>query len=145
MKKSEIKEGIKNIINSVKVVIENIEEIIEPYKNIKENLEEIQSIEEDNEIETCIDYDMVNSDTLRSCINNSGDIGFMQEQFDMLLADLENWQSEASESKSETIQEQYIDTIVEVRETLDVDSIESEEDLDNQLHDIISGLEEIEI
>ncbi|OSA95742.1 UNVERIFIED_ORG: hypothetical protein B2H93_04790 [Clostridium botulinum] len=145
MKKSEIKQGIKSIIDAVKIARENIEEYLQPYSDIKGRLDEIQSIEEENGIETGVDYEEIANDTLRSCITKSGDIQYVEEQFDILLSDLENWMEEVSERKSEQIQEQYIDVLTEIKDNFDIDSIECEEDLDSQLFDIINSLEDMEI
>lgn len=145
MKKSEIKDGIKSIINAINTARKNIEEYLQPYLDIKNHLDEIQSIEENNGIETGMDYETIAIDTLRSCIEQSRDIEEITEQFDYLNSDLENWQYEVSEDKSEQIQEKYIDVLTEIKDNFELDIIESVEDLDNQLYDMITGLEDIAI
>lgn len=145
MKKSEIKDGIKSIVNAIATARENIEEYIQPYKDIKEHLDAIQSIEEENSIDLGVDYEAMENDALRSCITESGDIQEIEEQYDYLLGDLENWADESSEKKSQQIQEEYIDIISEIKGNFEVDSIECEQDLDDQLFDMINALEEMEI
>jgi chromosome segregation ATPase len=143
MKKSEIKDGIKSIMDSINTAKENIEEYLQPYEEIKNHLDEIQSIEEENGIETGLDYEMVANDTLRSCIEQSGDIEDITNQFDYLISDLESWQSEVSENKSEKIQEDYIDIITEIKDNFELDSIECSEDLENQLCDMSQALNNV--
>lgn len=145
MRKSEIKQGVKSIMEAITTARENIDEYLQPYKDIKEHLETIQSIEEDNGLETGLDYETIEDDTLRSCISESGDIQDIENQFEMLMSDLENWQDESSEKKSEQIQEQYVDVLSEIKESFDIDSIECEEDIDDRLHDMINSLEDMEI
>ncbi|MBZ9693355.1 hypothetical protein [Clostridium sp. M14] len=145
MRKSEIKQGVKSIIEAIITARENVDEYLQPYKDIKEHLEAIQSIEEDNGLETGFDYEEIENDTLRSCISESGDIQDIENQFEMLMSDLENWQDESSEKKSEQIQEQYVDVLSEIKESFDIDSIECEEDVDDRLYDMINSLEDMEI
>ncbi|MBY6838762.1 hypothetical protein [Clostridium botulinum] len=145
MRKSEIKQGVKSIMEAITTARENIDEFLQPYKDIKEHLEAIQSIEEDNGLETGFDYEEIENDTLRSCISESGDIQDIENQFEMLMSDLENWQDESSEKKSEQIQEQYVDVLSEIKESFDIDSIECEEDVDDRLYDMINSLEDMEI
>jgi len=145
MKKSEIKQGIKLIIYAINTARKDIDERLKPYKDIKEHLDSIQTIAEDNGIDTSIDYESILDDTLRSCITENADIQYIDEQFDMLLADLENWQDESSEKKSQQIQEQYVDVLSEIKESIEIDNIECEQDLDDRLFDMIGNLEEMEI
>jgi hypothetical protein len=143
MNKKEIKQGIKSIIDAIKISVDNIEEYSQSYIDIKEHLDAIQQIEEENSVETGIDYETVLNDTLRSCIRESGDIQDIENQFDYLLADLDNWQSEVSDKKSEQIQELYIDILAEIKDSFEIDSIECVEDLQSQLDDMIDGLNDI--
>lgn len=145
MRKSDIKQGIKLIIEAINTAKDNIEEYLQPYVDIKEHLEAIQSIEEENGLEAVIDYETILDDILRNCINNSGDIQEIENQFEILMADLENWQDESSEKKSEQIQEQYVDVLSEIKESFGIDSIECEEDVRSRLYDMIGNLEEMEI
>lgn len=105
-------------------------------------------MKKENVIKTGLDYEIVVDDTLRSCINKSGDTEDIQNievQFSILFADLENWQEEVSENESEEIQRQYFDTLTDIKESFDIDSIESIEDLESQLLDMMKRLEDMEI
>lgn len=145
MKKSEIKDNIKSIVEVIKIARENMDKYLQQYKNIKEHLYAIQLIEEENGIDSGINYKTIEIETLVSFLSVNEDIQEIEEQFDRLLSDLENWQDESSENKAEQIQENYIDTLIEIKESFDIDSIECEEDLDNQLFDMINTLEDMEI
>lgn len=148
MEKSEIKNGIQLIIEAIKTARENMDVYLKPYKDIKEHLDIIQSIEKENGIETGLDYEIVADDTLRSCINKNGDnedIQNIEVQFSILLVDLGNWQEDLSDNESEQIQKQYVDILTDIQESFDVDNMESIEDLESQLLDMIKRLEDVEI
>lgn len=143
MKKSEIKDGIKLITSAINTARENMKEYLKPYEDIKEHLQAIQSIEEENCLDIGLDYESVAIDTLRSCITESADIQEVEEQLDYLISDLENWAEESSEKKAEQIQEDYIDVLSEIKDNFEIDSMDCDEDLDNQLFDLITALEEV--
>jgi hypothetical protein len=145
MKKSEIKQEIQSIIDAIKTARKNIDDCLIPYKKTKELLKGLIKIEEEYGIENGIDYETIEIDTIKSCIENSEDIQEVENQFDYLIADLENWRDESSERKGEQIQEDYIDVINEVKDNCEFDSVECEQDLDDRLFDTINALEEIEI
>lgn len=145
MRKSDIKKYIKSIIESMNNARENMDEYLQPYKDIKEHLEAIQNIEEENGIDLCVDYEAIENDALRSCITEGGDIQDMEDSYNSLLEDLENWADESSEKKSEQIQEDYIDVLSDIKEIFEIDCIECEDDLESMLSDMITQLEDMEI
>lgn len=109
------------------------------------DLEKIQEIQDENGVETGIDFESVSNNTLRSCIENSADIEDIFNQFDYLIADLDCWKDDSSEEKQEEINEKYIDVLNEIREIYELDSIEEEDDLINQLDEMINALDDMEI
>lgn len=145
MKKSEIQESINSIIDVLKTARDNIEEILEPYEDVKENLEEIQQIEFDYDIETGIDFEAALNDTIRSCVETSGDIEAMHDAFGEFYDKLSEWQETVGEEEYNKIEELYINPLADVKEIFDIDSIEEADDLDTQLFDMINALEEIEV
>lgn len=145
MKKSEIKEGIKLIQDSITRARKKAEEYLQPYEEIKKHFEAIEEIQDENGIDCGIDFESASIEILISCIDNNEDIVEISDQFDILINDLEDWCEEVSEEKSETIQEKYIDVLDEIKDDFDTDSIESEDDLDNKLSDMFNALNEIEV
>jgi lipid II:glycine glycyltransferase (peptidoglycan interpeptide bridge formation enzyme) len=145
MKKSEIKQGIQSIINVIKTARENIDDYLIPYKKTKELLNDLIKIEEEYGVDNGIDYETIEVDTLKRCIENSEEIQEIEIQFDYLITDLENWRDESSERKGEQIQEDYIDVINEIKDNCEFNSVECEQDLDDRLFDTINALEEIVI
>lgn len=145
MKKSEIKSQIKEIISLTENVRKNVEDILEPFNQISELLTKIETIEIDNMIDTGICFDTVKDDTIRSCIQDKSEVEEIFNLFENLISDLQDWQEEVSENKSEEIQEKYIDVLEEIKDNFDIDSIECQEDLDNQLFDIINQLKDMEV
>jgi hypothetical protein len=145
MKKSDIKQGIKLIIDAVSTARKNIDDCLIPYKKTKELLNDLVKIEEEYGVENGIDYETIEIDTLKSCIENNENIQEIGTQFDYLLADLENWKDDSSERKAEQIQEDYIDMINEIKDNCEFDTVECEQDLDDRLFDTINALEEMVI
>lgn len=145
MRKSEIKSQVKEIINLTESVRKGIDNILEPFNRIYELLTKIETIEEENMIDTGIDFETTKDDILRNCIEENTEIEEIFDLFENLISDLQVWQEEVSENKSEEIQERYIDILEEIKENFDIASIECSEDLDNQLFDITTQLEEMEI
>lgn len=145
MKKSEIKLQIKEIASLTENIRKNIDDILEPFNEISELLTKIETIEVDNMIDTGICFDTVKDDTIRSCIQDKSEVEEIFNLFENLISDLQDWQEEVSENKSEEIQEKYIDALEEIKDNFDIDSIECKEDLDNQLFEIINQLKDMEI
>ena len=145
MKKSEIKSQIKNIKKIIQDARNNEEKILKPWNDIVELLNKIETIEEENMIDTNIYFDTVKDDTIQSCIENSYEIEQIFDSFETLISDLECWQEEVSESKSEEIQENYIDILNEIKENFELESIQDEEDFDNYLFDMLNQLKEMEV
>ena len=145
MKKSEIKMQVNGIMELIKNAREEEEKILNPWYEIVELLNKIENIEEDNMIDTNIYFDTVKDDTIQSCIDNSYEIEQIFDSFETLISDLECWQEEVSESKSDEIQENYIDILNEIKENFDLQSIQDEEDFDNYLFNMYNQLEEMDI
>lgn len=145
MRKAEIRDGVNSIKGAIEVAKENMEGYFKPYVSIKEHLDSIQSIADEYGIETDLDYETVADDTLVSCIHESEYIQDIENQFEALLSDLEDWSCGVSEKKAEQIEEQYIATLVDIKEIFDVDSIGCQEDLESQLTDMLNTLADMEI
>ena len=145
MKKSEIKQWTKSIKIAIQNARENIDDILMPYNNVKTHLESIEEVENNFGIDCGIDYEYILGNTIASCIQDNENIEEINNQFDELLSNLEEWYEESSVSKQEEIQEQYVDVLNEIREMFEIDNIECEEDLDNQLFDMFNALDDMEI
>lgn len=145
MKKSEIKQWTKSIKIAIQNARENIDDILTPYNNVKTHLENIEEVESNFGIDCGIDYEYILGNTITSCIQDNESIEEINNQFDELLSNLEEWYDESSVGKQEEIQEQYIDVLNEIREIFEVDNIECEEDLDNQLFDMFNALDDMEM
>ena len=136
---------VNGIMELIKNAREEEEKILNPWYEIVELLNKIENIEEDNMIDTNIYFDTVKDDTIQSCIDNSYEIEQIFDSFETLISDLECWQEEVSESKSDEIQENYIDILNEIKENFVLESIQDEEDFDNYLFDMYNQLEEMDI
>lgn len=145
MRKSEIREHIKDIIDSIELCLENVDDILSPYTDIEEHLKSIEEIQDNEGIDIGLDFEQVLGDTLRSCLENHRYIEDIHSNFESLICDLENWLDEVSESRQELIQEKYIDVLNEIIGSLDYDSIQCREDLESQLEDLKTHLEEMEV
>lgn len=145
MRKSDIKSDIKDIIASLKCARVEMEDYIKPYHDIGKLLDKIENIEEENMIDTDIIFEDAKANALRSCLEENSYMEDIDSSFEGFIADLENWQEEVSKNKSEEIQEKYIDVINEIREQINFDEVNDEEDLVNQLFDVLTSLEEWEI
>lgn len=145
MKKSEIKAGIKSIIESVEIVRKGLEEQLSEYKKIVEHLDAIEEIERESAICTGIYFEETKGEILRNYIDDNGDVEEITNKFEELIDDLENWQEEVSESKSDKIQEDYIDILNEIKDGFEAMEVDTEEEFENSLYDVISALEEMDI
>ena len=145
MKKSEIKSQIKNIISLIEDARNSEDRILNPYNDIVELLNKIEIIEEENMIDTNIYFETVKNDTIKSCIESSSEYECIFDSFETLISDLECWQEDLSENKSDEIQEIYIDVLNEIQESFDLDLIECKEDFDNYLFDMLNQLKDMEV
>lgn len=133
MKKSEIKSGIKVILESINNFREQLSDILKPINEIKSHLESIQSIQDKHSIDAGIDFEEIE----RALITN-----LVEENFDYIIADLENWMEDASEGKQEQIQQEYIDVLEDLRNYIDMSEVYDEDSLDDMLIGLINGIEE---
>lgn len=145
MKKSEIKNGVKNIINAIKNFREQLDDLYKPIEEIKKHLEDIQQIQEDNGLNCEIDFEDVERDLVISLIENNDDYQEIDSAFDGIISDLECWLDDGvSEKKQELIQEDYITPLEDVRNNIDLSEVLDKDSLDDMLIGILNDIEELE-
>lgn len=142
MKKSEIKSGIKVILESINNFREQLSDILKPINEIKSHLESIQSIQDEYGIYSGIDFEEVEGHLITNLVEENEEFEEINNSFDYIIADLENWMEDASERKQEQIQEEYIDVLEDLRNYIDMSEVYDEDSLDDMLIGLINGIEE---
>lgn len=135
MNKREIKARVKEIKKDAETIEERLNEELEIFEEIKGHIEAITEIQDDKGIDCGVDFETVLNDSFRSVIEESECIATLRDEINTLKTDIEEWQSEVSDSKAESIQEDYIDVFYEVVEYLDFNDAEC-------LEDVISRIDE---
>jgi chromosome segregation ATPase len=144
MNKKDVRDGIKDIQASLKDFKENYEEELKPLQEIRTLIEGIKAIEEEHCIELEIDWEEVDEEAVRDIISGSSWYTNIEEQIDQLLDNLGEWVSEANENKANQIEEEYIDPLTDIKNTLSIDNnnICCVDDIDNMIADLETALDD---
>lgn len=142
MRKSEIKSGVKIILESINNFREELDEVLQPIEEITKHLESIQNIQDEHGLDCGIDFEEVERDLIINLIEDNSDFEEINNSFDYLITDLENWMEDVSERKQEQIQEEYIDVLEELRTNIDTSGVYDKDSLDDMLIGLINSIEE---
>lgn len=142
MKKSEIKSGVKNILQSISNFRGQLDDILQPIDDIREHLEAIQNIQDEYGLDCTVDFEEVERDLIINLIEENSNFEEINNSFDYMVSDLENWMEDVSETKQEQIQEEYIDVLEELRTNIDMSEVYDKDSLDDMLIGVENAIEE---
>jgi len=139
MKKSEIKNVIKDIKKSVQDFKNNYKELL---KQPLEYIDKMINIEFDNNMDLQVKWDDMKEKAIKGIILNSGYIFSIDEDFDYLKDELKNSILEATKEKSGQIQEQYYDPLEEMTKYFKIEGMDSVEDIEDMIGNLEYALDE---
>ncbi len=142
MKKSEIKSGVKIILQSISNFRGQLDDILQPIDDIREHLEAIRNIQDEYGLDCTVDLEEVERDLIINLIEENSYFEEINNSFDYIVSDLENWMEDVSETKQEQIQEEYIDVLEELRTNIDMSEVYDKDSLDDMLIGVENAIEE---
>ena len=142
MEKLEIKEQVKEIIEAIKGFKRDLGDTLSPLYDIKVHFEAIMKIELSECIETELDFEEAERTLLWDIMENDSEFNEIHVFFDNLLEELEEFE-EAKDIEEERKQSGYIETLKEIKDSIDTSYINSTDEFEEALDNAITSLTEM--
>lgn len=145
MKKSEIKDGVKNIVSAINNFRDQLDDLYAPIDEIKEHFEAINQIQEDNGLDCGVEIEDIERNLITNLLDDNEDYQEIDNAFDNIICDLEGWSDDVSDNKREQIQDDYIQPLEDIRNNIDLSEVFDKDTLDDMLIGILNEIDESDL